>query len=186
MSAGIAVQKSNIEEVEPLIDLLGKKGINIRINLIRGESSGTFGVSSNDSSHFTPKDGDSISLNVTEMHRLHHILCEKNKEFSFWSKRHQRSFEIGMAVIEKKKKVIDCYAGTIDAVIYANGDVAFCELTKVIGNLYNYDCDMKKLWHNPNALVMRPKVKSCFCTHGCNISTSLMFEPEMVKEALSI
>ncbi|NOY49703.1 MAG: radical SAM protein [Chlorobi bacterium] len=186
VGAGIAVQKKNVDEIEGLIDLIGNGAIQVRINLIRGESSGTFGVKQSDSSHNDPKEGGSIALNVEEMHRLYDILCRKNEKHDFWTKRHKRIFEIGMEVLEKKKKVVDCYAGTIDAVIYANGDVAFCELTKEIGNLLDYKCDMLKLWNSAEAISMRPKVKNCFCTHGCNISTSLMFDPEFVKEALSL
>ncbi|OGU23033.1 MAG: hypothetical protein A2X85_14310 [Geobacteraceae bacterium GWF2_54_21] len=184
MSAGIAVQKRNLNEMGYLIDLLGSKGIEIRINLIRGESSGTFGVTQESSSHANPKEGNSIALDVDEMHSLHSLLTSKNEAYGFWSKRHQRVYEIGMQVIEKRKKVLDCYAGTIDGVIYANGDVAFCELTKPVGNLHDYDCNLEKLWQSLQAVAMRNKVKSCFCIHGCNISTSLMFEPDIVKESV--
>jgi MoaA/NifB/PqqE/SkfB family radical SAM enzyme len=184
VSVGVAVQKRNLTEISDLIDLLGSRGCEIRINLIRGESSGTFGVTQESSSHVNPKDGESIALDVEEMHRLYDLLIAKNEVYGFWSKRHQRVYEIGMEVIEQRRKVLDCYAGTIDGVIYANGDVAFCELTKPVGNLHTYDFDLQSLWQSPEAVVMRNKVYHCFCTHGCNISTGLMFDPEIVREAV--
>jgi MoaA/NifB/PqqE/SkfB family radical SAM enzyme len=184
VSAGIAVQKRNLSEMAELLDLLGSRGVEIRINLIRGESSGTFGVTQESSSHVNPKEGSSIALDVEEMHLLHDLLAVKNEVYGFWSKRHQRVYEIGMEVIEQRRKVLDCYAGTIDGVIYANGDVAFCELTKPVGNLHDYDFDLQRLWQSPEASAMRNKVARCFCTHGCNISTALMFEPDIVREAV--
>jgi MoaA/NifB/PqqE/SkfB family radical SAM enzyme len=184
VSAGIAVQKRNLAEMPALLEIIGSTGAAIRINLIRGESSGTFGVGKETSSHIDPKDGHSIFLNIDEMHGLHDLLISKNVVYGFWSKRHQRIFEIGMHILEQMKKQIECYAGIIDGVIYSNGDVAFCELTKPIGNLYDFDFDMKALWQSTASNAMRDKITKCFCIHGCNLSTSLMFEPEFVKEAV--
>lgn len=184
VSAGIAVQKRNVHEVPELLDLLGAMGVKIRINLIRGESLGTFGIGSNDSSHNAPKEGRDIALNIEEIRALYEVLCRKNERYGFFTKRHKRIFEVCMEVMERRKKVLPCYAGLIDSVIYANGDVAFCELTRPVGNLKDFDFDLQKLWNSKNALSMRPKVEKCFCIHGCNISTSLLFEPEMVKENL--
>lgn len=184
VSAGIAVQKKNLSEILELIDLLETRNVEIRINLIRGETSGTYGVAKYNSSHFKPKEGSEIALDIEEVRFLYDALCQKNEKYGFWTKRHKRIYEICMQVLEKRKKFIDCYAGTIDAVIYPNGDVAFCELTRPIGNLRNYDFDMQKLWNSNDALSMRSKVKKCFCIHGCNISTALMFDPEIIKESL--
>lgn len=184
VSAGIAVQKKNASQVPELLDLLGPMGVKVRINLIRGESLGTFGVSTADSSHNEPQEGKDISLNSEEIRTLYDVLCQKDAAYGFFTKKHKRIFEVCMEVLEKKKKVVNCFAGTIDSVIYANGDVAFCELTKPVGNLRDFDFDLQKLWCSKNAEAMRPKVERCFCIHGCNISTSLMFQKDIVKESL--
>lgn len=184
VSAGIAVQKGNLSEMSDLLDLLGSKDVKIRINLIRGESAGTFGVTQDGSSHVDPKDGCDIALDINEMRSLYSLLISKNKECGFWSKRHQRIYEIGMQVIEQRKKLVPCFAGIIDGVIYANGDVSFCELTKPVGNLQEYGFDLERLWQSHQATTMRNNIKHCFCTHGCNISTGLMFEPDIVREAV--
>lgn len=184
VSAGIAVQKKNFDEIPEVIDLLGAKGVELRINLIRGETSGTFGITNHDSSHINPKEGDDIAPDLKEMRLLYSILCRKNEMYHFWTKRHKRIYEICMQVLETKKKVVDCYAGTIDCVIYSNGDVSFCELTKPVGNLRDFGCNLEKLWSSSSAHSMRLKVKKCFCIHGCNITTSLMFRPEIVKETI--
>lgn len=184
VSAGIAVQKKNFEEIPKMIDLLGSKGVELRINLIRGETSGTFGITNDDSSHINPKEGNDIALDLKEMRFLYSILCSKNEMYHFWTKRHKMIYEICMQVFETKKKAVDCYAGTIDCVIYSNGDVSFCELTKPVGNLRDFGCNLEKLWSNSSAHTMRLKVKKCFCIHGCNITTSLMFRPEIVKETI--
>lgn len=184
VSVGVAVQKQNLSEMAELIDLLGPLGIEIRVNLVRGETSGTFGVSTESSSHADPKEGSDIALDTAEMQGLYGLLCEKNRQYGFWTERLRRVYEIGMQVMCERRKVLDCYAGTIDAVIYANGDVAFCELTKPVGSLRDCGFDLRRLWHGPDAEAMRRRVRSCFCTHGCNISTSLMFDAAIVKEAI--
>ena len=184
VSAGVAIQKRNLEEISDLIDLLASRRLDIRIILIRGESLGTFGVTHADSSHVDPKDGSDIALNAEELRALRVLLKAKNELYGFWSKRSQRAYDIGLEVIEHRRKVIDCYAGTVDVVIYPNGDVAFCELTKAVGNLHDYGFDLRKLWRSAEADAMRRRVSRCFCTHGCNISTSLMMsDPAVVREA---
>ena len=184
VSAGIAVQKKNFSQIPQLLDLLGRKGVEIRINLIRGEASGTYGVVSANSSHFSPREGNDIALSIDEVCLLYDVLYRKNKEYKFWTKRHKRIYEICMEILKRRRKVFDCYAGTVDAVIYPNGDVAFCELTKPIGNLHDCDFNMKKLWNSKDAVSMRSEVQKCFCIHGCNISTSLMFDADIVKEVI--
>ena len=184
VSAGVAVQKTNLSQMPELIDLLGKKGVEIRINLIRGETSGTFGVAKSDSSHIDPKGGDDVVLSLDEIRSLYDMLCEKNEIYGFWTKRHKRIYETCLYILEERKRALDCYAGTIDGVIYPNADVAFCELTRPVGNLRDYDFNIQKLWNSADAISMRSKVKNCFCIHGCNITTGLMFEPDIIKEAI--
>ncbi len=186
VSAGIAVQKRNAGEMDALLELLGPTGVTIRVNLIRGETSGTFGVSSDNSSHFDPREGSDIALGSDELHTLHALLIAKNSRFGFWSKRHQRIFEIGMRTVETRRKQIDCYAGTMDAVVYADGTVSLCELTKPVGNLKEYDFDLGRMWRSEAVAAMKAKVGTCFCTHGCNLSTSLMFDPEIVMESVEM
>jgi len=112
---------------------------------------------------------------------------QKNKEsvFPFWSELQQEKIRLSLAMIEGKKRQLPCYAGKIDAVLYANGDVAMCELTRPFANVREFGCDMKKLWRSPRAGWTRDRIRGCFCIHGCNLSTSMMFEPRLVQRLLT-
>ncbi len=73
-----------------------------------------------------------------------------------------------------------CYAGLINTVIYPDGTVSLCEiLDKPIGNLRDFDMDMKNLWGTPKRreLVKWVRESKCFCTHECNLTSNILFNP---------
>lgn len=73
-----------------------------------------------------------------------------------------------------------CYAGALSAVISEEGDVYPCELlNRKIGNLRDYNYDFQALWASPDAQAVRHFVPDsrCFCTHECNMSVNLLFNP---------
>ncbi len=62
-------------------------------------------------------------------------------------------------------QVIPCRAGVMSGVVYANGDVSFCETLPPLGNLRNKS--FRELWFSPQAEAMRRSVhaKECWCTN---------------------
>lgn len=75
---------------------------------------------------------------------------------------------------------VPCYAGALSAVISEEGDVYACEmLDSKIGNLREAGYDMAKLWSGERARSMREFIRDtkCFCTHECNMSINLLFNP---------
>ena len=77
---------------------------------------------------------------------------------------------------------VPCYAGALSAVISEEGDVYACEmLDSKIGNLREVGYDMAKLWGGERARSMRDFIRDtkCFCTHECNMSINLLFNPAM-------
>jgi len=73
-----------------------------------------------------------------------------------------------------------CYAGALSAVISEEGDVYPCELlNRKIGNLRDAGYNFKALWAADNARDTRTFVREskCFCTHECNMSINLLFNP---------
>ncbi len=85
-----------------------------------------------------------------------------------------------VATAKTGKMPHDCFAGTINAVIYSNGDVFPCELLeKKIGNLRDSNFDFKKLWKTKAAGQIREFIrkKNCACTQECIITTNLLFNP---------
>ena len=83
-----------------------------------------------------------------------------------------------------------CLAGKAHVVIYANGDVSFCELRSPIGNLRKVGFDFGKLWQSAEAQKQREEIKrnTCYCAHGCNWTDNVFFNlkayPILIKEFL--
>lgn len=90
-------------------------------------------------------------------------------------------FVLVFKIIAKRLIVLLCLAGYIDGVIFPNGDVALCEFTKPFINLHDFNLDFNKLWNSSKTEQMRHKIQECFCTHPCNLSTSMSFDPNSIK-----
>ncbi len=80
----------------------------------------------------------------------------------------------------KHRRPFRCPAGEHMGVIYPNGDVALCELSRPIGNLATFNYDLHALWVSEPAQAMRTHLRRCFCTHGCFQTVAMMREPVMV------
>ena len=91
--------------------------------------------------------------------------------------------EINIQTIRENKRIIPCYAGTINAVIYPDGDVYPCELSnKKMGNLYEYDLIFRKLWLSYRSEQTRKEIKDCYCTHECNMLPNVIFNPRLISK----
>lgn len=78
-----------------------------------------------------------------------------------------------------------CYAGTINAIMYPDGKIAPCEiLSDNFGNIKDYNYDFKKVWNSKIAKDFREKIKKnkCFCTHECNWTTNILFNPRYIPK----
>ena len=65
-------------------------------------------------------------------------------------------------------------------VIFPEGQVYPCELwSEPIGNLRDFDYDLKKLWRSEKAKQIRGEIvdRDCKCYHQCFLSPSLFFDP---------
>src|SRR3989344_1934696 len=74
-------------------------------------------------------------------------------------------------MVEQKKMVVPCTAGTLLGVMYEKGDVYPCELLnkRPLGNIREYNYDFEKLWANAanQAACKFIKDTKCYCTHEC-------------------
>ena len=83
---------------------------------------------------------------------------------------------------------LPCNAGAgLLGVIYPNGDVYPCEiLSKKMGNLYDYNMDIQKLWKSNVELRKWIKKTKCHCTYECAWSYNILSSPKhMAKLALA-
>lgn len=81
--------------------------------------------------------------------------------------------------IRGKKWPFRCLAGKTSVVIYPEGDVAVCELKKPIGNLRDFNYDIKKIMESKKYKEMLNQIKKikCSCTHDCFIYNTINHTP---------
>ena len=86
--------------------------------------------------------------------------------------------------IDRQTQVVPCKAGRLSGVVYANGDVSFCETHEPLGNLRKQS--FFEIWDSPKARQLREDVaaKKCFCTNEIFMWTSIAFQPVHLAKAL--
>ncbi len=82
-------------------------------------------------------------------------------------------WEYSIKMLSQHKKLVSCYAGNLEMVLQANGDVAACEYTRPFANVRDYDFDLLKLWNSQAAEDVRAKLCQCYCIHPCNLNTAI-------------
>ena len=119
----------------------------------------------------------------TDIQQISNYLIKElaGKNISLLNRRQMEILQLTSSIHRHKQQFVRCLAGTIDGVIYENGYVAFCENTLPFASLKGYNYNFFKLWHSREANETRKKIQRCFCTHPCNLSTSMAFDPASLK-----
>ena len=187
LKAALSIQKQNISELEEFVEFLLPLNIPLRFNIVRGGSFGVFDLPKKASSGFNPKDEAGSFVSLDEIKNTYVWLKNKSDQsaFHFWPARQQKIWQLSIRMLENSRSELPCYANAMESVLYANGDVAFCELSKPYGNIREHDYDFRKIWKSQAADTMRKLTSRCSCIHGCNLTTGLTFEPETVVSALN-
>jgi radical SAM protein with 4Fe4S-binding SPASM domain len=84
--------------------------------------------------------------------------------------------------MSRKRRLIPCYAGRLNLVLTETGDLYPCELShQKIGNVRDFDCDVKKLLQSARAkkVIEAIKFEACYCTHECYFTTNILFNAKM-------
>jgi len=84
----------------------------------------------------------------------------------------------------EQRQVVPCRAGRLSAVVYANGDVSFCETHAPLGNLRQQS--FTELWNSAQAEALRATVaaKQCWCTNEVFLWPSIVFQPGQLARAM--
>lgn len=80
-------------------------------------------------------------------------------------------------IYNEQKSVIRCSALRETAVVFPDGTVGCCELrNESIGNLRNFNMNLKHLWKSLEAKTIRKLIKenNCYCWHQCFLSASII------------
>jgi MoaA/NifB/PqqE/SkfB family radical SAM enzyme len=77
---------------------------------------------------------------------------------------------------------MDCTAGETTLVVDYDGRFRSCELREPIGNVKDYGCNIQEIMYGPAmkkevAEVGHGYTANCWCTHGCWIMSSIVFNP---------
>ena len=87
-------------------------------------------------------------------------------------------------MVEQKKMVVPCTAGTLLGVMYEKGDVFPCELLnqKPLGNIREYNYDFEKLWASAKNKAACKFIKDtkCYCTHECFQRFNILYQPSFI------
>ena len=83
-----------------------------------------------------------------------------------------------------QKQVIPCRAGVLNAVVYANGDVAVCESHRPLGNLR--EKSFPEIWNSPEAQALRKSIAAgeCYCTNEVFLWPSITYQPQQLVRAM--
>ena len=86
--------------------------------------------------------------------------------------------------VEQETQVIPCRAGVMSGVVYANGDVSFCEMHPPIGNIRQKT--FREIWNSPEAQALRRSVsaKECWCTNEIFLWPSINYQPVHLAKTL--
>jgi MoaA/NifB/PqqE/SkfB family radical SAM enzyme len=187
LKTALSIQKRNVTELEEFVDYLLPLNIPLRFNIVRGGGFGVFDLPKNAFSGFDPRDEGGSFLSLSEIKDAYTWLKNKSDKslFHFWPARQQKIWELSIKMLEEGQSKMPCYANAMESVLYANGDVAFCELSKAYTNIREYDYDFRRIWKTEEADKMRKLINRCCCIHGCNLTTGLTFDPETVVTTLT-
>lgn len=85
---------------------------------------------------------------------------------------------------QRQTQVVPCRAGILTGVVYANGDVSFCEQHPPLGNLRKKS--FREIWSSPEAEALRTSVhnKECWCTNEVFMWPSINYQPIQLVKAL--
>lgn len=89
--------------------------------------------------------------------------------------------------VMEKKRLIPCYAGSLNLVLTEEGGVYPCEiLTESFGNVRDFGYDIGKVVNSDRAHEIRAAIKNrqCFCTHECYCMTNILFNPALYPSLL--
>ncbi len=180
------LSQKNISGLKTFIETVNKLNIPLIFSIVRGANYNTFGVRNEHKADFDPRDETSM-LSIAEIEKARRIIAQSTNQSSFvnWNIFQERKFDLSINILKQKRRIFRCLAGYFDGVIYSNGDVSLCELTRPIANLNDFDMQFDKLWWSEQAERMRAVTTNCCCLHGCNILSSMQYDPETLKFLVS-
>ncbi len=176
----ITVCEENADDIEEIFNtLFFKEDIrSITANIVRDE--GVY--------QLNPKSKNKISSAYTNLIKL---ITQNKAQYSgnnylakMMNEKEKIMYQYIQQIYTNPKYILPCNAGGgLMGVIYPNGDVYPCEvLNKKMGNLYDYDMDLLKIWSLNNDLRKSIKKTKCHCTYECAWSYNILSSPKHISQ----
>lgn len=171
VGVGITLHHGNKDIVAELRDdIYAKLGIRPSVTLIRGEPA---------LAELKEVNPDAYKKIVCILKKDKYALPQMNLSQAIISMRAALGHKISYETIVNNRRSYKCYAGSLMAVIYENGNVYPCEMLKdsILGNLKDYDYDIVKLWKTERAEAVRKIIRSgdCHCTYECQYTCNTLY-----------
>ena len=164
----------NIKDVPYLIDLAENEGVFPMIQFVRHPKFDCFNLA--DRVEIANVSAISLCPTVDEMRAVlamadHH----RPRAYRLFWLQQQRLLELAIQIREQKKRPFPCLAPFQEAVIYPNGEISFCEMSKPFAKLGPEGTDLLAFWDSPAARRTRQTLSGCVCNHPCNLTTSMTY-----------
>lgn len=99
---------------------------------------------------------------------------------------HEYMFDLSLRILKEKEQLVPCLAGLASLVIYADGEVAPCELLPSVGNIRQEGLANILSGRSFQHAVDTIRQKKCYCTHNCNMTENILFNPRNYPRLLGI
>jgi len=90
---------------------------------------------------------------------------------------HRYMLDLSLRILENQRQLIPCLAGKASLVIYADGKVAPCELLEPVGSLRPHGLESVLKSQVYRDALRKINGKGCYCTHNCNMTENILFNP---------
>ena len=179
LSVITTITRHNYREIEKLIDFVQSElGVFHKVLFARGSHSDVRDIDPGILSDFDPAEEEGCRPQIESLPWIFDLINRRlhDRDRSLISRRQQAVMGHALTVLLQRRKPLQCLAGRIDGVVHANGQVSMCEMTAPCASLREHDMNFFRLWHSEAAEGRRDQIRACYCTHPCNISTSMSYD----------
>jgi len=181
------ITRYNLKEIVPLGKLIREKfpSVHHGFQFVRSASFDVYQIDKKILSGLDPEAKKPL-ISVKEMQKAFEDFSQFGDQKNSLLHLYVKTMNKGIIRMKKEKKPLTkCLAGKYDGVVWPDGQVSMCEFVKPFAHLRDFDFNFYKLWTSKEAKKMRGKIKTCFCTHTCNLMNAIQFDEKVLMEILT-
>ena len=180
-----SVSEFNYKQIPELMEYVQTNfDIVHKFQYVRGTGSTVFYLDKQYTNSFDPMEGFGLPP-MDKLEDLDAFINSKARKDDISQKMNKIERAMTLSILKNKKRIARCLAGYVEGVLFPNGDVSLCELSKPVGNLKDFDFDFSRLWNSPKANEMRKPLSHCVCTHSCNLFNAVSYNPTKALEVMA-